>query len=144
MTERNKSQDKKAEKTSIASSEDATVGSNKKASKHGPIRTKIEALSEKIESEGPKGKTGKALQKRAVALILKNAGSPEWEDYMELFGFSQSELKKLMPDKKKDKKNVALAYLVGNGPCGGASTDVPTTGEPYGLMFGVTDDLDKA
>ena len=141
MSNQDKSQNKVTNNDSTASSGNTAADKARKASKSGPIRTKIEELSEKIEREGRKGKTGKALQEKAVALILKSAGSAEWEDYMKLFGFSQSELKKLVPDKKKTtKKNVALAYLVGNGPCGAASTDAPT----YPLMFGVTDALDES
>ncbi len=133
-------QGKSEDKTAAASSDLEKAAGAKKPSKPGPIRAKIEAFSEKVEREGAKGESGKALREKAVALILKNAGSQEWEDYMKLFGFSHSELKKLMPDKKSTKKNVALAYLVGNGPCGAASTDSPM----YALMFGVTDTLDKS
>ncbi len=133
------SQDKVTTTSSpIALSSTKAVDKASHLSKSGPIRSKIEALSEKIKSEGPLGKTGKALREKAVTLILKNAGSPEWKDYMKLFGFNEDELHKLLPD-KNTKKNVALAYLVGNGPCGAASTDAPT----HALMFGITDALDK-
>ncbi len=111
-------------------------------SKKGPIRKKIEALSEKIKSEGRDGPTGKAVRDKAVALILKSANSKEWKNYMNLFGFSESELQTLVPG-GGERKDEALAYLVGNGPCGGSSIDIPVSTE-CGLIFGVTDDLDKS
>jgi len=127
-------QDKKTSGAPTTSSS-KKVGGDSSTSKKGPIRTKIEALSKKIKSEGENGETGRIIREKAVALILKSADSKEWKDYLSLFGFSESELKKLMPHTNA-RKDLALAYLVGNSPCGGASTDIP-------LVFGVTDTLDE-
>ncbi len=127
-------QDKKTSGAPTTSSR-KKVGGDSSTSKKGPIRTKIEALSKKIKSEGDNGETGRAIQEKAVAVILKGGNSKELKDYLSLFGFNESELKKLMPHTNA-RKDLALAYLVGNSPCGVSSTTTP-------LIFGVTDTLDE-
>ena len=125
--------DYKDKKKAGASSGKKDMGDSS-MSKKGSIRAKIEALSAKIKSEGDNGETGRAIQEKAVAVILKGGNSKELKDYLSLFGFNESELKKLMPHTNA-RKDLALAYLVGNSPCGVGSTNT--------LILGVTDTLDK-
>jgi hypothetical protein len=125
--------DYKDQKKAGASSGKKDMGDSS-MSKKGSIRAKIEALSAKIKSEGDNGETGRAIQEKAVAVILKGGNSKELKDYLSLFGFNESELKKLMPHTNA-RKDLALAYLVGNSPCGVGSTNT--------LILGVTDTLDK-
>lgn len=111
--------------------------------KKGPIQIKIEALATQINEEKKRDEktTGNKVRDAAMALILRNAGSEEWNNYMSLFGFNEEELAKLMPGKDEE-KNEALAYLVGNGPCGGSTID-PIGGRSAdcGLVLGIDENI---
>jgi hypothetical protein len=108
------------------------------------ISDNIKKIEEKIKGEygGKQTPTGRELRVKAVAAIFAGANSEEWKDYMRLFADNEDELAKLMPESnlKEDPqiadRNLARAYLVGNGNCGAES--------PIGvsLSFGVGTKLD--
>lgn len=107
------------------------------------IRENIEEVQSAIEAERLVSPTGdsaiaNALQIKAAAAIM--GGENQWNDYMKGFAKTSDEMAKLQPDTDdlpNSPKNLALAYLVGNGNCGPAS--------PGGtqLIFTVGDTLDS-
>ncbi len=101
------------------------------------IRSNIEDVMEQIAN----GNTslGNDVRLKSVAAIKAGEGSGAWQDYMELFSSSPTQLARLMPtDNTADDSgfDLARAYLVGNGTCG-----VDTTG--FHLISGVGDKLDE-
>jgi hypothetical protein len=109
------------------------------------ISDNIREVYEKIKREYGTGKTptGNKVRKKSVAAIMAGASSEEWKDYMKLFAKNEAELARLMPEpnpkNKRDiaRRNLARAYLVGNGPCGADSV----TGAP--LDYGIGNVLDS-
>ena len=112
-----------------------------------PIVTKMKNLEKKIMDEHYKVKKGalrepilgNQLRDKAIAVILKNAGSPEWNEFMALFDFAPDELERLVPSEKDAEKNEALAYLIGGGVCGATSVDMAGESVECGL-FGRVDE----
>lgn len=115
------------------------------------IRNNIKRIQEKIRQEQAASpdlrtsKTANDLQELAVAAIL--GGAADWEPYMKFFAtdedgqLHEDALQRLRPEpntKANAERNVARAYLIGNGNCGANSVDGPSGG----MEFGVGDALD--
>jgi hypothetical protein len=108
------------------------------------ISDNIREIQDKINNEfgSSNTPTGDELREKAVAAIFEGANSAEWNNYMQLFAKTDDELAKLMPepnpnsDQEISDRNLARAYLVGNGNCGAESP----SGAP--LSFGIGTTLD--
>ena len=101
------------------------------------IRSNIEDIMQQIEN----GDTalGNEIQAKSLAAIAAGSGTQQWQTYMAKFSTSPAELARLLPidgSAADDDMNRARTYLVGNGPCGAASTGVR-------LIEGVWDILDQ-
>ena len=91
------------------------------------IQKNIEDVQDTINAERAASPTGDSetannLQVKAAAAV--HGGSTEWDDYMNEFAKDHNELALLQPDANdlpNSPKNLALAYLIGNGICGPAS-----------------------
>jgi hypothetical protein len=99
----------------------------------GNIIEKLTKMAEKVahdklyhdklykEDEEP---LGERLAWMAVDAILLGPDSPQWKDYMNMFGPTEEELLRLtLKDSKKNDKVVrrACAYIVSNAVCGTAT-----------------------
>jgi hypothetical protein len=108
------------------------------------IKDKITAVQQLIDQQRlSTGHSTKAieLQEKAAAAIL--GGAAEKEAYMRIFTDDPDELAKMKPDPAippHSGKNLAIAYLMGDGNCGSASPQGPG----LGLLFGVSDILDES
>jgi hypothetical protein len=108
------------------------------------ISNNIQEIEDKITNEfgSSNTPTGNEVREKAVAAIFEGANSKEWKNYMQLFAKTNDELAKLMPepnpnsDREITGRNLARAYLVGNGNCGAESP----SGTP--LSFGIGTTLD--
>ena len=108
------------------------------------ISNNIQEIEQKITSEfgSSNTPTGDEIREKAVAAIFQGADSKEWKNYMQLFAKTEDELAKLMPEPNPNNdseiagRNLARAYLVGNGNCGAESP----LGAP--LSFGIGATLD--
>lgn len=99
----------------------------------------VQDLIDKEREDDPEGQspTADELQKKAAAAIL--GGPAEIETYMRIFTDDPAELARLMPDVTATSpahigRNLASAYLMGNGNCGAASGKGPS----QGLLFQVS------
>jgi hypothetical protein len=106
------------------------------------VQSKIQAVQNKINTEraaGGTSQTADKLQVAAAAAILK--GGDKVEAYMQLFEPDAAELARMLPDggDAHTGKNLARAYLMGNGNCGPNSPQ----GSQFGLLFGVGGILDE-
>ncbi|HEX9959710.1 MAG TPA: hypothetical protein VGB00_02095 [Pyrinomonadaceae bacterium] len=80
---------------------------------------------------------GKELRDKAMAVILRDPGTDEWNEFMKLFKFDDNDLAKLVPSRSRNTpKDEAIAYLIGGGVCGGSSLDRAKPG-----IFGRVDDV---
>jgi hypothetical protein len=108
------------------------------------IQEKIKAVQDKINEQrlasgGVSSAKAVEVQEAAAAAIL--LGGEKIRDYMRIFTQDEEELAKMMPDPAKPPhkgKNLARAYLMGDGNCGPASPQGPG----LGLLFGVSGILD--
>lgn len=114
--------------------------------KEKTIKDRIKELEEnvrldlkRVRDPGDTNTLGNELRDKAMAVILKSAGTREWDAYMKLFGFSEEQLERLVPNYSDGEKNEALAYLVGGGVCGNTSVDMTGISTRCGL-FGRVDD----
>ena len=94
-------------------------------------------IKEKIEEMEKDGAVRLDVQQKAVAAILGGADSDEWVVYMSQFAEDDADLKILMPEDNGDpnnfQRNLARAYLVGNGNCGAASPGIIGGGLDFGV-----------
>lgn len=129
-----------------------TIGKGKMKISEKPLKIseKIQRIQRIIEEERANSPTNDSptandLQVKAAAAIM--GGAKYWDPYMEIFAedadgkLNAADLAKLQPETDAaphSEKNLARAYLIGNGNCGPAS---PTAGD-NNLMFTVTETLD--
>ncbi len=91
------------------------------------IESNIADKQSAIDAERATSPTGDSaiandLQVKASAAV--HGGDSEWETYMREFASTTDELARLMPetnDLPTSPRNLARAYLIGNGVCGPAS-----------------------
>lgn len=105
------------------------------------IQEKIKVVQDIInkqrdESGGHSSKANEVQEKAAAAIL---GGPVEIEIYMRIFTDEPAELARLMPDVTAASpahvgRNLASAYLMGNGNCGAASGKGPS----QGLLFQVS------
>jgi hypothetical protein len=142
---------KKKDNYKSSPAKDPAGGSSKtsptEAVKDRPIKAKIKKLEAKMKEERDNGTfrpdnqnaTANKLRDRAIAVILRDPGTKEWDDFMELFGFTDEELDGLVPSRRRRTgKDEAIAYLIGGGVCGGSSLDM----DGPGIFSRVGDEID--
>ncbi len=103
------------------------------------IRTNIEEMIKRLDDEKQTGGTTIADDMRKKVVRAITGGASQWDDYMKLFAKDESELARLRPDSDDGEvsaKNLARAYLIGNGVC--------TVLSHQNLLFTVNDTLDFA
>ena len=91
------------------------------------IEKNIEEKQEAIDAERAASPTGDSaiandLQVKAAAAV--QGGTAEWNKYMNEFAKTSDEMARLQPDNASlpsSPRNLARAYLIGNGICGPAS-----------------------
>ena len=91
------------------------------------IEKNIENKQDAINAERAASATGNSeiangLQVKAAAAVY--GGTPEWDDYMKEFAKTSDEMARLQPETTSlpnSERNLARAYLIGNGICGPAS-----------------------
>lgn len=101
------------------------------------IKSNIQEMKAKLAAEEGKPNTPVADDMRAKVVQAIVGGSAQWDDYMRLFAKNDEELARLRPDPLEpevSERNLARAYLVGNGVC--------TVLTHRNLDFGVEDALD--
>jgi len=104
------------------------------------ITRKMDEVEQEIEAreQDPQAPTPHTdeLHAKALNAILGGSGSPQWEDYMNLFATNAQELARLIPTDgtTQPDREQARAYLVANGMC--------FLGTTTGLIDNVTTDLD--
>lgn len=92
------------------------------------IETNIQNKQDAINAERAASPTGDSeiantLQIKAMAAVY--GGTTEWGEYMTMFAVTTEEMARLQPgldDLPSSERNLARAYLLGNGICGPAST----------------------
>ena len=92
------------------------------------IEKNIENKQDAINAERAASATGNSdiansLQVKATAAVY--GGTTEWKNYMQEFAITPEEMGRLQPgagDLPNSERNLARAYLLGNGICGPAST----------------------
>ena len=101
------------------------------------IKSNIEEIVARLaeEEENDITTTADDMREKVVRAII--GGASQWDGYMRLFARDEKELARLRPEAPGDDasaRNLARAYLIGNGPC--------TVLTRQNLLFGVTDALD--
>lgn len=88
------------------------------------IMKKIQALSDSVSAGNVS--LGERIQREAVAAILGGKGSPAWETYMRNFHSNTDQLERLLGNDTQFMNStwgkLTLAYIAGDGTCGGGTT----------------------